>query len=238
MKLKCLLVDDEPEALEVLASYIEMTDHLELVAKCGNAMQALQVLHQQRPDLMFLDIKMPKLLGTDFLRSLQNPPQVIFTTAYREYALDGFELNVVDYLLKPISFDRFLKAVNKVSNTEIINTTHVHTIPATGEKPFLYFRHDRKMVKVMTNDILYIESVKDYIKIITRSAKPLIVKQTISSLDEMLPDTDFVRIHRSYIVAIDKIRSYTPTLIEIGDSELPIGRLFQKDTERALKMRQ
>jgi len=173
MKLKCLLVDDEPEALEVLASYIEMTDHLELIAKCENAMQALQVLHQQKPDLMFLDIKMPKLLGTDFLRSLQNPPPVIFTTAYREYALDGFELNVVDYLLKPISFDRFLKAVNKVSKTEITNNTPVQTIPATGEKTFLYFRHDRKMVKVMTNDILYIESVKDYIKIVTRSTKPL-----------------------------------------------------------------
>jgi len=238
MKLNCLLIDDEPEALEILESYVQLVEHLELVAKCENAMQAFQVLHQKKVDLIFLDIKMPKLLGTDFLRSLQNPPKVIFTTAYREYALDGFELNVVDYLLKPISFDRFLRAVGKVTKNddEKITVDHANDV-STDKKPFLYFRNDRKMVKVMTNEILYIESLKDYIKIVTDSAKPLVVKQTISSLEEMLPDTNFIRIHRSFIVAIDKIQSYTPTLIEIGGTELPVGRLFQKEVERALKMR-
>ena len=145
---------------------------------------------------------------------------------------------MVDYLLKPIPFDRFLKAVAKVSKNEEEHT-HVNTneLAHVEKKPFLYFRHERKMVKVMTNEILYIESLKDYIKIVTDSPKPLIVKQTISSLEEMLPDTDFIRIHRSYIVAIDKIKSYTPTLIEIGGTELPVGRLFQKEVEHALKVR-
>jgi DNA-binding LytR/AlgR family response regulator len=237
MKLNCLLIDDEPEALEVLESYIALVEHLELVGKCENAMQAFQVLHQKKVDLIFLDIKMPKLLGTDFLRSLQNPPKVIFTTAYREYALDGFELNVVDYLLKPIPFDRFLKAVAKVTKTEEeAPTVSTNETSTPDKKPFLYFRHDRKMVKVMTGEILYIESLKDYVKIVVQQGKPLVIKQTITSLEEMLPGTDFIRIHRSYIVAIDKIQSYTPTLIEIAGAELPVGRLFQKEVERALKM--
>ena len=238
MKLNCLVIDDEPEAIEVLESYIQLVEHLELVAKCGDAMQAFQVLQTKKIDLIFLDIKMPKLLGTDFLRSLQNPPKVIFTTAYREYALDGFELNVVDYLLKPIPFDRFIKAVAKVTmNEDATVSVHMAENDSNDKKTFLYFRHERKMVKVMTNEILYVESLKDYIKIVTHSPKPLVVKQTISSVEEMLPETDFIRIHRSYIVAIDKIKSYTPTLIEIGGTELPVGRLFQKEVERALKVR-
>jgi DNA-binding LytR/AlgR family response regulator len=238
MKLNCLVIDDEPEAIEVLESYIQLVEHLELVAKCGDAMQAFQVLQTKKIDLIFLDIKMPKLLGTDFLRSLQNPPKVIFTTAYREYALDGFELNVVDYLLKPIPFDRFIKAVAKVTmNEDATESVHIAENDSNDKKTFLYFRHERKMAKVMTNEILYVESLKDYIKIVTHSPKPLVVKQTISSVEEMLPETDFIRIHRSYIVAIDKIKSYTPTLIEIGGTELPVGRLFQKEVERALKVR-
>ena len=235
MKLRCLLVDDEPPALEILESYIDSIDGLEIVAKCENAIQAFQVLQEKQVDLMFLDIKMPKLLGTDFLRSLRNPPKVIFTTAYREYALDGFELDVVDYLLKPIPIERFLKAIAKVSKFD--NKTLVSEVEKfqPNKEAFLYFRADRKMVKVLTNDILYIESLKDYIKIITTNAKPLLVKQSISSLEEMLPDSNFVRIHRSFIIAIDKIKAFSPTHIEILDKELPIGRLYQKDVERILR---
>lgn len=239
MKLRCLLVDDEPPALEIIESYIDLIEGLEVVAKCNNGVQAFSVLQETSVDLMFLDIKMPKLLGTDFLRSLRQPPKVIFTTAYRDYALDGFDLDVVDYLLKPISFERFLRAVSKVMRIEPA-TSLAHppapdlSVPEKGS--FLYFRADRKMVKVFTRDILYIESLKDYIKVITTNAKPLVVKQTISSVEAMLPERDFLRIHRSFIVAVDKINAFTPSHIDIAGQELPIGRLYQKDVERVLKM--
>ncbi len=247
MTLRCLLVDDEPPALEVIESYIDMVDGLEVVGKCHNAIQAFSRLQETSVDLMFLDIKMPKLLGTDFLRSLRQPPKVIFTTAYRDYALDGYELDVVDYLLKPISFERFLRAVSKVMKSEPLPTGSGSTTPLTVppvEKSvaqavvntFLYFRSDRKMVKVFTRDILYVESLKDYVKIVTGNAKPLLVKQSISSLEAMLPESDFVRIHRSFIVAVDKITAYTPTHVEIAGQELPVGRLHQKEVSRVLKV--
>ncbi|WP_234735530.1 LytR/AlgR family response regulator transcription factor [Tellurirhabdus bombi] len=241
MKLRCLLVDDEPPALEVLKSYIDMIDGLEVVGTCPNAVQAFGVLQEKAVDLLFLDIKMPRLLGTDFLRSLSHPPKVIFTTAYREYALDGFDLDAVDYLLKPIPFERFLKAVSKVMRVDNRLSEPTISLPepktsAPEQSAFLYFRVDRKMVKVFTRDILYIESLKDYVKIITTVARPLVVKQTISSLEEMLPESAFLRIHRSYMVAIEKIQAYTPNHVDIGGQELPIGRLYQKEVGRALKM--
>jgi DNA-binding LytR/AlgR family response regulator len=246
MNLRCLLIDDEPHAVEIIESYVEMIDGLEIVGKCHNAVQAFSMLQSMPVDLLFLDIKMPKLSGTDFLRSLRNPPKVIFTTAYREYALDGFDLDVVDYLLKPIPFERFLRAVSKVMQFEpqTVLQTNLEPELAPVEKElvpserdaFLYFRADRKMVKVYTKDILYVESLKDYIKIMTTNAKPLVVKQAISSVEAMLPGRDFLRIHRSFIVAIDKITAWSPSQIEVAGQELPIGRLHQKDVGRALKM--
>jgi len=236
MKLNCLLVDDEPEALAVLESYVRLVENLELVGKCENAIQAFVALQDKQIDVLFLDIKMPQLIGTDFVRSLRHPPKIIFTTAYREYAVDGFDLDVTDYLLKPISFDRFLKAVAKLTKSDSNGGGEPEkTALQPNKDTFLYFRADRKMIKVFTNDILYVESLKDYVKIITNS-NSLVVKQAISSLEEILPDTHFVRIHRSYLVAIDKIKTYTSTHIEIGGTELPIGRLFQKGVERALKI--
>ncbi|GAB4028887.1 LytR/AlgR family response regulator transcription factor [Spirosoma gilvum] len=245
--IRCLLVDDEPPALAVIESHITMIDGLEIVGKCHNAIQAFGVLQSTSVDLLFLDIKMPKLLGTDFVRSLRQPPKVIFTTAYRDYALDGFELDAVDYLLKPISFERFLRAVSKVMRVEpstISTTASEGWLDTLSEKPnsptaenaFLYFRADRKMVKVFIRDILYVESLKDYVKIVTVSAKPLVVKQSISSLEEMLPDADFLRIHRSYIIAVDKINAYTPNYVDVAGQELPIGRLYHKEVGRVLKM--
>lgn len=247
MTLRCLLIDDEPPALDVIESYIDMIDGLEIVGKCHNAVQAFSTLQETPVDLLFLDIKMPKLLGTDFVRSLRQPPKVIFTTAYRDYALDGYELDVVDYLLKPISFERFLRAVAKVMKADLMpaGTQPAGMLPTlpvdkstgpTALNTFLYFRADRKMVKVFTHDIVYVESLKDYVRIVTTTGKPLLVKQSISSLEEMLPETDFVRIHRSFIVAVDKINAYTPTHVEMGSQELPIGRLYQKDVSRALKV--
>lgn len=248
MNIRCLLVDDEPPALEVIESYIDQIDGLAVVGKCHNAVQAFSRLQETDVDLIFLDIKMPKLLGTDFLRSLRQPPKVIFTTAYRDYALDGYELDIVDYLLKPISFERFLRAVSKVMKSEPIpmNGHQVASLPVpmagkptaqpTPAHTFLYFRADRKMVKVFTHDILYVESLKDYVKIVTATSKPLLVKQSITSLEAMLPETEFVRIHRSFIVAVDKVTAYTPTHIDLAGQELPIGRLYQKDVGRVLKV--
>ena len=232
MKLKCLLVDDEPPALEVLESYVREVAHLELVATCGNALEAFGVLQQQPVDLLFLDIKMPKMLGTDFLRSLRHPPQVIFTTAYREYAYEGFELDAVDYLLKPISLDRFLKAVAKASPTDAPAPPPPEPVP--NADAFLYFRIDRKMVKVVLRDILYVEGLKDYIKIHTAAGPPLVVKQTINGMEEKLSESNFLRIHRSFIVALDKIRTYSARHIEVAQQELPIGRLFRQRVEETL----
>lgn len=239
MNLRCLIVDDEPPALDVLELYIESVERLTVAARCENAVQAFLTLQQQPIDLMFLDITMPKLLGTDFLRTLRNPPPVIITTAYREYALDGYELDVVDYLLKPIPFDRFLRAVGKVMKVteSLIPMPIPDTEPARhGEAGFLFFRADRKLVKVLTSDILYIESLKDYIKIITTSSKPLMVKQTISAVEAMLPTDQFVRVHRSFIAAASRVTTYTPRHVEVAGQELPIGRLYQKDVERVLRV--
>src|SRR5690349_7967609 len=199
-KINCLAVDDEPPALEVLKNYISSVPTLELVASCNNAIEALSVLQQQTIDLIFLDIQMPQLLGTDMLRTIKRPPKVIFTTAYRKYAVEGFELDAVDFLLKPISFERFLKAVNKVLP---LNSSTAHAAMSTSTQTeklneqsnsFLYFRAERKMVKVFFRDILYVEGLKDYIKIVT-DTKTIVTKHVLSTLEEMLPANDFLRIH-------------------------------------------
>ncbi|RSK47587.1 LytR/AlgR family response regulator transcription factor [Hymenobacter rigui] len=234
MKTQCLVVDDEPPALEVLAAHIREVAHLELVATCDNALAAFGVLQQQSVDLIFLDIKMPKMLGTDFLRSLRHPPQVIFTTAYREYAYEGFELDAVDYLLKPVSLERFLKAVAKVNKTEAPTASAAEPVHAPNPEAFLYFRIDRKMVKVVLRDILYVEGLKDYVKIHTVLGPPLVVKQTINGMEEKLSESNFLRIHRSFIVALDKVRTFNARHIEVAQEELPIGRLFRQRVTEVL----
>jgi DNA-binding LytR/AlgR family response regulator len=213
-------------------------DLLQLAGECSNAVETLSFLQNNSVDLLFLDIKMPHILGTSFLRTLKNPPKVIFTTAFRKYAVEGFDLNAVDFLLKPISFERFLQAVNKVMQLNIHVSGNANPLPeplSEQSHPFLYFRADRKMVKVFLEDILFIESLKDYIKVVTTN-KVIISKQSISSLEEMLPKDGFVRVHRSYIIAINKIDSYNTDVIEIGKKEIPIGRLFKHDVSRILKI--
>lgn len=235
-KIKCLAVDDEPLALSVLQKYIAAIEGLELLGSCANAVQALQMLQQHPVDLMFLDIQMPQIMGTDFIRTLKKSPKIIFTTAYRKYAVEGFELDAVDYLLKPISFERFLKAVNKVLQTDMQapdSAFHTTDIISESSNSCLYVRADRKMVKVLLNDILYIEGLSDYIKIIT-TAKTIVTKHLLSSLDETLPKDAFIRIHRSFIIAINKIDSFNADTIQIGKKELPIGRLYKHDVNKLL----
>jgi len=237
MKIKTLIVDDEPHAIEIIEKYIENFPEIELISKCHNAIQAFQILQQNRIDLIFLDIKMPGLLGTDFIRSLKHPPRVIFTTAYQDYALEGFDLSAVDYLLKPIPFDRFLKAIDKVFALYKVNNQKI----SIAEKPaaqksdvFLYLRVERKMVKVNVDDIFWIESLKDYIKVVLKD-KVLISKQKISLLEELLPEEKFMRIHRSFIVSLSKIESYHAYSVELLGVELPIGRNYKTECHKRLK---
>jgi DNA-binding LytR/AlgR family response regulator len=249
MKLRCILVDDEPPALKVLQSYVDSMDSMEVVGQCCNAFEAMQALQRGPVDLIFLDIKMPRLLGTDFLRTLRHPPKVIFTTAYKEFAVEGFELDAVDYLLKPFSLQRFIRAVNKVLTDGAEAGTDAVTGGATGGaaggatgganagavgvgEAFLYFRVDRKMVKVNLDEIMYIEGLKDYIRIVRDRQKPLIVKKSMSSVEEMLPAHLFVRIHRSFIVAVGRVNAFTQHDVEIDGIELPIGKVYSQQVAR------
>ena len=230
---RCLLVDDEPPALEIVRTYIQSTPTLQVVGECHHALDAFQCLRQTRVDLIFLDIQMPRLLGTDFLKALSHPPRIIFTTAFRDYAVDGFELGAIDYLLKPYSFERFLKAVHKVLELEDkpYSTPREALLP-TAEK-FLYVRADRKMVKVLLPEIMYVESLKDYVRIFL-SNQQIITKQTISSLEEMLPEDEFVRTHRSFIVPIKRINSYNQHAVFINKTELPVGPLYKNELMKRL----
>jgi len=238
-KIHCLVIDDELPAREILRQHIAGVEALELAGTCSNAVEAVSFLKEYLVDLLFLDIQMPQLLGTNFIRTLKNPPKVIFTTAYRKYAVEGFELDAVDYLLKPISFERFLKAVNKVLQLNIGAVGAGMPISTQTEKlneklnSFLYFRAERKMVKVLFRDILFVEGLKDYIKIVT-DTKTIVTKYVLSTLEEMLPATDFLRIHKSYIIAVNKIDSYNADSVNISKHELPIGRLYKFDVNRVL----
>jgi len=237
-QLKCLVVDDEPLAQNVIENYLEQFSFIELVAKCENALDALKWMKQQKIDLVFLDISMPFISGIEFIKSLQIPSQIILTTAHKEFAVESYELNVLDYLLKPISFERFLKAVNKVMRLNITSTENDLLFKPSqitkNTDAFIYLRADRKNIKVNFDDILFIESLKDYIKVVTKD-KTIITKQAISSIEENLPSDLFIRIHRSFIVSLKKIESFTPELIQIGKYEIPISRSYRHEVEKALR---
>lgn len=237
MKIRTLIVDDEPHAIEVIDTFLQNFTDVEVLGRCNSAIQAFQLLQQKQIDLMFLDIKMPGLNGNDLLRSLKNPPKVIFTTAYSEYALEGFELNAVDYLLKPISFDRFLRAMDKVYQSfdqKHASAVLSHEVPVGDTEAFLYLKVERKTIKLNINDILWIESLRDYVKVVTAD-QVHISKQKISFLEEMLPERRFVRIHRSFIVSLQKIDSFYGAVVEVGGHELPIGRNYKQDLQKRLK---
>jgi len=226
---KCLIVDGDPNALKCIQQYIRLVEHLEVVCTCNDAFQAMNFMQTGRVDLIFLDIHLPNLSGTSFIKSLPHPPKVIFITANPEFAVEAFELSAIDYLLKPVSLERFLIAVNKLLN--IVNhSEESQALPLV--RGSLFFRTNRKMVKIFLDEITYVESIKDYIKIYREQHPPILVKQSLTSLELILPSHLFIRIHRSFIVSINKLTAYTNNDVEIDKVEIPIGRQFLGQLKR------
>ncbi len=228
MKIKCALVDDEPLAIKVLENHIEKIENMEIVARCSNAMEVLEALKDKQIDIVFLDIQMPHLTGIDMLKTLQNPPTVVITTAYRNYAVDAFELDVLDYLLKPITFERFLKAVNKFHSRNARPLIHHgHGEDSQHDEAYIYIKRNKTMIKILLKDIIFIESLKEYIRIHTDD-ESLMTKQKLGLMEEKLPDNQFIRIHKSFLVAINRIKSVSPSFIGLtNDKNLPIGRSYK-----------
>ena len=236
MKINCIIVDDELYARKLLAGYVEKIPGLELKSQCKNSMEAMQALNNDKIDLMFLDIQMPDLTGVEFLKTLPRKPVVIFTTAYHDYALEGYELDVIDYMLKPISFERFLKGVNKAFDFINIkkNRFEIHiTEKSTTEKDYINLKADYKIYKVKLNDILYIEGLREYVTFRTKERK-YIVLESLKHLEEILPSSKFMRVHKSYIINSEKVNSLYGNIIEIGEQEIPIGKSYAEEVKRTL----
>jgi DNA-binding LytR/AlgR family response regulator len=242
-KIKCIIVDDEPLARDVLVNYAEQIDQLEVVASCGNALEAFEHIQRGNIQLVFLDIKMPKLNGLELIESIKNPPLVVFTTAYREFAIKAFDLDAIDYLLKPISLTRFLKTVSKANKyligqqTEQSNegsATSKGSQLTTSEQEFLYIKADRKVVKLDLSCVLYLESLNDKVTI-HLAEKEVVTTQRISYLLEKLPKQQFIRIHRSYIISLAHVAAYNNIMVEVKERELPIGRNYRSQALEALR---
>ncbi|HEX2627918.1 MAG TPA: response regulator transcription factor [Chitinophagaceae bacterium] len=229
---QCIIVEDEPLAAEVLQDYVKQVPFLTLKGVCGDAIYAMEMLQKEKIDLIFLDIHLPKLKGLDFIKTLKHPPHIIITTAYHEYALQGYEYNVVDYLLKPVEFSRFLMAVNKLRQampSEMMPPASLQV----GERSYLFFNVSKKKVKVFLDEILYIESLKEYIRIVTTN-KSILTKFQLGQVEELLARNNFLRVHRSFIVAKDKIDAFTATDVEISGKQIPIGRSYKELVQSVL----
>lgn len=227
MKYRCLIVDDEKLARTLLEEYISKFPQLEITAQCKNPMEAIEVLQEAPVDLMFLDIQMPELTGIEFLKTLQHKPVVIFTTAYSEYALEGYQLDVIDYLLKPFSFERFSKAVNKAIEYIKLMDARKDGVKKPEEE-FIPVHADYKTYKVMLDDIEYIEGLKEYVSYFTKE-KRIIALESLKRLEQILPPDRFLRIHRSYIVPMRKIKAVEGNQVDIGGKKLPIGRSYKDE---------
>ena len=234
MRIRSIIVDDEPLARDLIAGYLDKIENIELVASCNNAMDAFQIIKEKKVDLIFLDIDMPQVTGLDLLRSLSNPPKVIIITAHREYALEGFELDVVDYLLKPVSFGRLLKAIDKFYIQSNKTPLLMEGI-SKREEEFIYLKENKKVIKVFLNEIDYIEAMGEYCQVYVEGRR-IIPKISIKSMEELLSDKDFIRIHKSIIVPFRKITAFSASTIEINKKkELPIGRSYKNSVLHALQ---
>lgn len=221
-KYKCIIIDDEPLAIKVIQDHLQSFNNIECLQGFTRAVDAMEALNSENIDLLFLDINMPGISGVEFLRSLHNPPRVIFTTAYRNFAVDAFDLDALDYLVKPISFERFLKAINKFMAQE----PSIAANPERQQKEHIILKADKKNHKIMLEDILYIESLDNYIKVYTTNDS-LICYEKLSGIEQEMPADDFMRIHRSYIVNLNKVEVFTSSYLEIGDRNFTIGRNYK-----------
>jgi len=231
--MKCLVVDDEPLAIDILESYIKKFPEIELIGKCSNALEASEFLKNHKVDLMFLDIQMPEITGLEFMRSLTNPPLVVFCTAYSDFAVEGFELNAIDYLLKPVAFDRFSKTIERAK--EYITLKRNDTVEAPDlENEHIFIKSNQKQIKLSYDNILYVEAFADYVKLYT-AEKRYVTLQTMKNMEQKLPKDKFIRVHRSFIVGIKYINSFNSSELEIGAVKIPVGKNY-KD-EFLLKLR-
>ena len=232
---KCIIIEDEPLAAEILQDYIADVPFLKLKNTYADAISALDDLNANDIDVIFLDINLPKLKGLDFIQTLKHPPHIIITTAYHEYALQGYELNIVDYLLKPIEFSRFLKAVNKLSPLNPARSIAAAEVVTPSGKDYMFINANKKRIKIYFKDILYIESLKEYVRIYTMDQE-IITKFQLGQIEAQLPKADFLRIHRSFLVAKERIDAHTGTAIEIRNKQLPIGRSYKGEVNEFLNM--
>lgn len=229
-QMKTLIIDDEEPAIKLLSIFVKRTPYLQLELATTNFLEALETINNQSIDLIFLDIEMPDINGIDFLKSINNPPLVIFTTAYDEYAIKGYELNIVDYLLKPIRFERFLMGVNKAQT--LFNSNSPSSLDRNNES-YIYIKSNYKTIKINHSDILYIEGLKDYVKIYTID-EMLMTRLNIKGIEKLLPNNKFIRIHRSFIVSIKKIKSYQKHHVFIRKKEIPIGETYLETVHKLL----
>ncbi len=227
-KIECIIVDDEPVARDILESLLSRINSIVLVGSCKNALEAFNIINDRKVDLVFLDINMPDISGLSFAKSINSDIKIIFTTAYREYAVEGFDLKAVDYLLKPISFERLFQSINKYREQVLPRKARVINDPESGKNDYFFVRSDRKMIRISFDNILYIESLGDYIKINLRD-KTVVTRETIASIEAKLPKNEFIRTHRSFIVSRMCIDSYTNEFVEIGSSQIPISRTYKNE---------
>lgn len=236
MNIRCLIIDDEPLAQRVIERYVADLPFLEIVKKCNNAVEAIEVLHKQEVDLLFLDINMPKLSGLEFLKTLKSPPLVIITTAYAEFAIQGYELDVVDYLMKPFAFERFYKAIQKAE--ELVKNRELPRFgikePEKQEETFIFFKSSKKTYKVNLDEILYIEALGDYVKIYTTD-KMIISYQSLKNIETLLPPALFPRIHKSFIISLSRIDLIEGNHVKIRDRMIPVGTNFKNEFEKLIK---
>ena len=235
MNIRCLIVDDEPLAQRVLEKYVSDVPYLELAGKCSSALEAMEVLHAKQTDLIFLDINMPKLSGMDFLKTQKDPPLIVITTAYPEYAVEGYELNVLDYLLKPIPFDRFLKAVEKAEEALLSRQLRAsHAVRSQREdESFIFIKSSKKTFRISLNSILYIEALGDYVKVFTEE-KMIVTYQSLKSIESLLPPRLFPRIHKSFIISLPKVELIEGSHVKIRDRMIPIGTNYKSDFEKLI----
>lgn len=230
MGTRVIIVDDEPLAISVIEGYLQRIPGINIIATFNDGLPAFEFLQENEVDIMFLDVEMPKLTGIELVRSLQNPPAVIITSANKDYAIEGFDLNVSDYILKPITFERLLRAISKVKES----LAYKKNAENPTEKQYIIFKENKKNIRVRLEDILYFESIKDYVKVVTKD-KNIVTKLSIASIEEKLDKSMFIRVHRSFIVSLKHIDSYSSVSIGIGEVEIPIGRVFKEEVIETLE---